>query len=103
MGCIPGAASHSNLANATLTPEGWCQLGWIEQANDHRVRKPCATKSGGAWIRVRCGEKASTGLTLLLLVLQVLPGMADDRGQVRMVEGRDQLTRRALNTVRRAS
>jgi hypothetical protein len=44
---------RAETALATLTPEGWCNVGWIERGNHRRVKHPPRYQ---IWWQVDTGE-----------------------------------------------
>src|SRR3712207_8499206 len=44
---------RAEAALATLTPEGWCHIGWIERGNHRRVKHPTRSQ---IWWQVDTGE-----------------------------------------------
>lgn len=44
---------RAEAALATLTPEGWCNVGWLERSNHRRVQHPLRLQ---IWWQVDTGE-----------------------------------------------
>ncbi|MCA9861903.1 MAG: hypothetical protein KC432_02735 [Thermomicrobiales bacterium] len=44
---------RAEAALATLTPDGWCQVGWLERSNHRRVQHPPRIQ---IWWQVDTGE-----------------------------------------------